>query len=1067
MDKLHNLREGIYEMVLSEALDVALRRALQDHAIYATIDSVDPQEAVRYLSDYVRRLVQCCLKDIADRDNPETLRQELALTNALVHLLGEKLEDTGCEGADCVWQGQQVTRPDFLLKDLAYTQNHWEKPRWIRPATSLSKSFLFTNSRKDISLVSELTKEIASSDRIDFLVSFIKFSGLRMILPQLRQFTSRGGQLRVLTTTYTGATDPKAIRELAALPNTEVRVSYNVRETRLHAKSYLFHRESGFSTSYIGSSNLSHAAIADGLEWNMKVTRQDLPGILDKMEATFAVYWRSREFEPYTAADAQKLEQAIAYERGRGQEGGSAPAVYTFELRPFSYQQVILDALQAERLERNRWRNLLVAATGTGKTAISAFDYRNFAQSRQGRTTLLFVAHRKEILEQARSCFRQVLHDPNFGELFVGGEHADHAEHVFLSIQSFQSQALWERVDPTYYDMIIVDEFHHAAADSYQKLLTYFRPRVLLGMTATPERMDGKDVLQYFGSHIAAEIRLPDAIERRLLCPFHYFGVADTVDLSNLRWTNGQYSVEELTQVFALDQVLAKRRAQAILNAVERYTADLRDVRGIGFCVSKAHAHFMAQYCRDHGVRALALDDQTPAAERAAARTKLETGKVTFLFAVDLFNEGVDIPAVNTVLFLRPTNSLTIFLQQLGRGLRLSEGKDCLTVLDFVAQANRNYDFAGRMRALLGTQDVAIRREITEGFPHIPKGCAIQLEEIAQQRILDNITARLRRAEFYQELVRELYAAAGNHVPSLSDFLKAAAVDAGTFYNGRRTYARLCAEAGITENFAVTPLETLLQKAFPRLLSLDSPQWLQWLQKHIPMPPPGPVETWPAVEQQYLRMWQYTLWQKSSAEAGFADAREALTLWADQGALTEELRQLLTLQFDGFTILPQPAGLPYACALEVYCTYSRDQIFAALGVANPSSVREGVRYLADKKTDVFLVTLNKTEQEFSDTTLYEDYSIDESLFHWQSQSRTTPESPTGQRYLHQKERGGHVLLFVRERKKESNGSTMNYTFLGQAHLVSWSGSQPISIIYHLDHPIPAKYITTTDSSGVL
>ena len=184
MDKLHNLREGIYEMVLSEALDVALRRALQDHAIYATIDSVDPQEAVRYLSDYVRRLVQCCLKDIADRDNPETLRQELALTNALVHLLGEKLEDTGCEGADCFWQGQQVTRPDFLLKDLAYTQNHWEKPRWIRPATSLSKSFLFTNSRKDISLVSELTKEIASSDRIDFLVSFIKFSGLRMILPQ-------------------------------------------------------------------------------------------------------------------------------------------------------------------------------------------------------------------------------------------------------------------------------------------------------------------------------------------------------------------------------------------------------------------------------------------------------------------------------------------------------------------------------------------------------------------------------------------------------------------------------------------------------------------------------------------------------------------------------------------------------------------------------------------------------------------------------------------------------------------------------------------------------------------
>ncbi|XOQ51899.1 MAG: DUF3427 domain-containing protein [Succiniclasticum sp.] len=1060
MDHGNSWKEGVYESVLPDSLHKKLQQALDAKQIFATIDEVDPQEAVRYLSEYVRHLVQCCLKDIADGDTQATLQQELALTNDLVRLLGEKL--------DVMDAGQQVTQPDFLLKDLAYTRNRLERPKWIRPVTSLSKSFLFTNSRKDISLVSELTKEIASSDRVDFLVSFIKFSGLRMILPQLREFTSRGGRLRVLTTTYTGATDPKAIRVLAALPNTEVRVSYNVRETRLHAKSYIFHRESGFSTAYIGSSNLSHAAIADGLEWNMKVTRQDLPGILDKMETTFAAYWESREFEPYTAADADKLEQAIAYERCGGERGtGSAPAAYTFAIRPFSYQQVILDALQVERQERNRWRNLIVAATGTGKTAISAFDYRNFKESRQGPTTLLFIAHRKEILEQARSCFRQVLQDPNFGELFVGGEHAAHAEHVFMSIQSFQSQALWERLDPTYYDMIIVDEFHHAAAASYQKLLTYFQPKILLGMTATPERMDGKDVLQYFGSHIAAEIRLPDAIERRLLCPFHYFGVADTVDLSGLRWTNGQYNIEDLNNAFALDAILANRRAHAILDAVDRYTADWRDIRGIGFCVSKVHAHFMAQYCNEHNVPALALDDSTPDRDRAAAKEKLESGQVTFLFAVDLFNEGVDIPSVNTVLFLRPTNSLTVFLQQLGRGLRLAPHKDCLTVLDFVAQANRNYNFAGRMRALVGSQDVAIRHEITDGFPHLPKGCSIQLEEIAQQRILENITARLRRAEYYKELVRELYAAAGNTVPSLQEFLRAADVDAETFYNGNRTYARLCADAGIVAPFTATPLETILQKAFPRLLSVDSPKWITWLQQHIPTPPAGPVSTWPAVEQQYLRMWQYTIWQKDAADAGFADAREALTLWADQGLLAEELRQLLDYQFDRFTILPKDAALPYPCALEVYCTYSRDQIFAALGVDNPSSVREGVRKLDEKKTDIFLVTLNKTEQEFSDTTLYEDYSINERLFHWQSQSRTTPESPTGQRYIHQNELGWHVLLFVRERKKESHGATMNYTFLGQAHITQWSGSQPMSIIYKLDHPIPAKYITTTDSSGVL
>lgn len=1061
---MDELRDGLYEKVVSQRLEKQLKQAFAQNKIwYKLCDEMDPQDAVQYLADYVRHLVQICLKDLADKDDDQLLQKELLLTNGLVDTLTQHLPELGSDN--------QIDLPNFLLLELQHRLNHLEETQRPRPQTSLSHSFLFTNSHKDVSLVTELQREIASSDRIDFLVSFIKFSGLTLILPYLRTFTQAGGHLRILTTTYMGATDPKAIAKLAELPNTEIRISYNVKETRLHAKAYLFHRKSGYSTAYVGSSNLSHAAIADGLEWNMKVTQQDMPGIMDKMWATFETYWHSEDFQPYQKDDLPELQKAIDHERGWDQKSNGA-LPYTFTIHPYPFQQVILDALEVERKERNHWKNLIVAATGTGKTAISAFDYRRFLQSRPEGAKLLFVAHREEILEQSLSCFRQVLKDPNFGELAVGGKHPTHMEHVFMSIQTCNSLKLWEQMDPTYYDMIIVDEFHHAAAPSYQKLLHFFTPKILLGLTATPERMDGKSILGWFDNHIAAEIRLPAAIERRLLCPFHYFGVEDTVDLSHVDWTNGHYDVGALTNLYVMESHTASKRADAILRALDNYTADLRAVKGVGFCVSKKHAHFMAEYFTQKGIPSLALDSDSNEDERQSARQKLESGAVTFLFVVDLFNEGVDIPCINTVLFLRPTNSMTVFLQQLGRGLRLDKGKDCLTVLDFVAQANRKYDFASRFQALVGRSDVPVKREIEQGFPHVPKGCSIQLEEIAQKRVLDNIKSQLRGNAFYQECIQELYEATGHRVPTINEFFKAAKVKPQAFYNGKRTYARLCANAGVLPDFAVTPEESMLEKAVPRLLGLDSPQWLRFLQQVLPTGE-KPAALGP-LEQQYLRMWQFTLWGKDWQDAELTDPWEAISRWQQQPQLHKELEEILDFQFERFNVLPQKAKLPYPCALEVYCNYSRDQIFAALGLAKPNSVREGVKFLhtqnsnvVTRDTDVFLVTLNKSEKEFSESTRYEDYSIDKNLFHWQSQNATAPESKTGQRYLNQRKTGSIVLLFVREQKKDPQGGSQNYTFLGPAQIVRSYGSQPMTIIYKLDSPIPAKYITKTDSSGVL
>lgn len=312
------LPDGIYERVISDELGKVLDEASKEEQIWKETETVDSQEGARYLSDYAGRLIHCCLKEIADQDEEGStaLSKELHLVNDLIRLLSKRMETLG--------EGHTVSREDFLLTQLKRRQNTLKEIILERPLSGLSHSTLFTNSKKDVSLVTELQREIQSADRIDLLVSFIKYSGYIMIRPYLQEFTRHGGKLRVLTTTYMGATDPKAVAELAALPNTEVRISYNVKETRLHAKAYIFYRSSGFSSAYVGSSNLSHAAIADGLEWNMKITQQDMPLVMEKIHTTFDTYWHSDEFQDFSEKDRPHLEDAIDAERGRGKKEGSA-----------------------------------------------------------------------------------------------------------------------------------------------------------------------------------------------------------------------------------------------------------------------------------------------------------------------------------------------------------------------------------------------------------------------------------------------------------------------------------------------------------------------------------------------------------------------------------------------------------------------------------------------------------------------------------------------------------------------------------------------------------------------
>ncbi len=1046
-----DLHPGLYEQVINNELNNELSK-INDNC--KAIEPIDKYEYPDVLSRYVASIIQKGLKNLSD--SREDISVQIKLVNDIVKLIQKATNEDDFGNMIIDLEAKQLlallSQSDPRLV-IGKTASDIE-----RPETSIAKSSLFTGARQEPQMFTELRKEIASSDRIDMLVSFIKWSGLRLIIDELGKFTSNGGRLRVITTSYMGATDIKAVEELRKLPNTELKISYNTETTRLHAKAYVFFRETGFTTAYVGSSNLSNAALSSGLEWNTKVTKRDLPETIDKIEATFEYYWNDREFEFYSEKQKERFAKALKAEK---YFDANNDAIYTMDIRPYSYQSQILDKLDAERKIHGRMRNLIVAATGTGKTVISALDYRNFRKENPSkRSHLLFVAHREEILKQSMYTFRAILRNANFGDMFVGNHKPNSIENLFISIQTLNSQNFTEKTSDDFYDYIIVDEFHHAAAPTYKKLLSYYKPKILLGLTATPERMDGKNILEYFDNHIAAEIRLPEAIDRKLLCPFQYFGITDTVDLDTLKWSAGGYDKKELSNIYTLSGFTATRRADYVVSSLLRYVTDIAFVKGLGFCVSIEHACFMSRHFNEHGIPSISLTGKSTDDERNTARDKLVNGDIKFIFVVDIYNEGVDIPEVNTVLFLRPTESLTIFLQQLGRGLRLSENKECLTVLDFIGQANKKYNFESKFASLLSNTNHSVSNEIKNGFVSMPKGCYIQLEEKAAKYILDNIKAAYGNTSGLVSHIASFEEDSGKKL-SLSNFLDYYHLDPRMIYKFA-SFSRLCANSKVTKDFSES-LEDTLTKAFSKFAIMDSRRWISFLLDTLPRIGNLDFNTISDLEKRMLQMFYVTVWSKTADNWSDREIQSNLKSLSSSKVLLHELIKLLQYRLEKIDFVDLNVDLGFDCPLDLHCTYTRDQILVAMDFMKPSTVREGVKWLPDKHLDVFFITLNKSDKDYSPTTMYNDYSINETLFHWQSQSTTDEKSKTGQRYIHHKELGSKILLFVREFKSDRLSKNAEaYTFLGLANYVKHEGSKPMNITWRLKNPIPAKFLAKTN-----
>ncbi len=1033
------MNQGIYEELVTQLVSRKITE-LNKEAFYVNKSAIDKEEAASFLAKHLSRTIQYAL-NLIKGDNQVDVQIEIA--NKIILVLKDELKKEEFND-DLVAIEGEILKAVFSKVDSHFTNFNLHLKE-ITPYTRLIHSELFTGGNVGLSLESELRKEILSSNKIDLLVSFIKFKGIIILERELGEFTERGGLLRVITTTYMGASDYKAIQLLSKLKNTVVKISYNSGNERLHAKAYLFYRNTGFHTGYIGSSNFSRSALTDGLEWNVKITTSEVSHIIDKFQKTFNSYWESDDFESFD--DTLHKEKLItSLNQGKSSQLKSSNVSF-FDIKPFQFQSEILEKLEVERSVHHRNRNLVVAATGTGKTVISAFDYKNF---KRNNTTakLLFLAHRKEILVQSLSAYRGILRDNNFGELWVDGLIPDSYEYVFASIQTLNNKLDQLNLSPEYFDYIVIDECHHLTANSYRGIIEYFKPKVLLGLTATPERMDGGDIQEDFYNRIAAEIRLPEALNRKLLCPFQYFGITDSIDLSNVTWEKGRYVSSELTSLYTKND----RRVREIIDSLNKYTKDIEAVRAIGFCVDMEHAKFMAEKFLLAGLKADYLTSANTK-NRDLVKEQLLKKEINYLFVVNIFNEGVDIPEIDTVLFLRPTESLTVFLQQLGRGLRLAEDKDCLTVLDFVGNSRPEYNFENKFRAIIGKTATTILKEIEDDFPHLPLGCSIVLERKAKDVILANIAAAtsLNKNQLIQKIKNFEHQTS---LPlTLENFLLFNNVTLQSVYK-RGSWKRLCQMAGKIEDFSDLNEQEIVSAILKKLLSCKSSSYFTFILKLAKQQFNISSINFSPTEKIMLLMLHYDVWRVAGK---FSSLDKSITQIGKNKMLVEELIEVLGILIDRIDFKEIDIDLPFTQPLKVHARYTRDQILIAFGLSTfdkKSSSREGVAENSALKVELLFINLIKSEENFSPSTMYDDYAINEQLFHWQSQNSAGPETPKGLSYIKHQENQKRLMLFVREKAEDEFGNTMAYVFIGEGQLKRHYGSKPMSIEWQLSEPMP-------------
>lgn len=898
-----------------------------------------------------------------------------------------------------------------------------------------------------------LRAALREADEVHICVAFLRFSGLGLVLKELEAYTARGGQLRVIVSTYLNVTQPGALRVLAALPGAQVRLQTGPKG--FHTKYYMFGRGRDHRTCWVGSSNFTKSGLFSSVEWN---TSHDDPEAVADSEALFAELWERADVIP--ASD----EAIAAYERMylTAQAAAAAPPMLVgagpAAPTPNTAQGEALGQLARLRGDGAR-RAAVIAATGVGKTLLAAFDAGALARE-LGRApdqlSVLFVAHREELLQQACAAYQRVHPSATTG-LLVSGQRPGHAGAVFATVQSLLNHP--ELLD-RHYHQVVVDEFHRAAAASYRAVIGRLRFDFLLGLTATPERADGHDVLALCDYNVAYEVRLPEAVNQGWLLPFHYFGIADNVDYAPVPWRSGGFDPEALENALLLES-----RTDLILRHALEKGYDGRRRATVGFCAGVRHARYMAQTLGNRGFRAEAITGAVPPAERQRLYDDFaDPGHpLEWLFVADVMNEGIDLPAINALLFLRPTQSPGLFLQQLGRGLRHHPGTDVLTVLDFVGH---------HKNALIPLQalgQAALR--LVGHRPHLPlqfnppQDCAVVLEDQTEaillkvQRELPATGGKIAHAAAYRLLREEL-----GHPPALMDFWNRPGMP--EFRELRRTFGSWVecrAAMGDADDWerevAQDPLARALLRAAETNLQLQrvGAYALVWAMAFFPDDPPRGVDAfferfpqWQPEQDVDLARAHKTLGKKPVwgplLRDGTLDPALRARLRTDP-RLAQEVERRLEYLLACDHMERHGGVLRTPGALTRYHGYRRSEIVNHLGVQyDPARHNTGVVQVG---SDIALLTQLDTRDARAGHQYQNRFLEDRRLFSWESQNRMVPGRGAGQAIAEHRRLGHTLHLFVQP------GGAGLYFYLGPVGAEDIQGSAPFTAILRLPERLPA------------
>ncbi len=949
--------------------------------------------------------------------------------------------------------------------DKAYSSNLAYKPQ-----------FISNNYKEGRKVLSSIESELLSCKEFFISVAFITMGGVTPLLQTLKELERRHIPGKILTTDYQNFSEPRALRKLAELSNITLKM-YRTDEAQegFHTKGYIFKNEE-FYRIIVGSSNLTLNALTKNREWNTKVVSTDQGEYTEELMAEFADLWNSKYAVSYDDfIEAYSLKYRVIQKQRKIAKKTNIPSLEQYKLQPNSMQLGFITNLEKIR-KAGGSKALLISATGTGKTYASAFALRE-----EETKKALFLVHREQIAKQAIASYKKVFGNTRTFGLLSGNSKDFDADYLFSTMQMMAKQETLTRFRRDEFETIIIDEAHRTGAASYQNIMHYFTPKFWLGMTASPERTDSFDVYEAFDHNIAYEIRLQQALEENLLCPFHYFGITDLQ-------IDGE-TIDEETGLKDFNKLTCDERVNYVIEQMEYYGYCGRCPKGLIFCSSKKEARTLSEKFNERGYRTLALtgDDSQEKREQAVERLVLDYGedKLDYILTVDIFNEGVDIPEINQVIMLRPTESPIVFVQQLGRGLRKAEDKEYVVILDFIGNYKNNFMIPIALSGDRSYNKDNIRRYVLEGERIIPGSSTIHFDEISRKRIFAAIdTANFSDIKLIKENYKNLKNKLG-HIPALKDFDTYGEMDVlrifdnsslGSYYKFLVKY-----EKEYTVRLSASE-EKVIEFVSKKLASGKRIHELALLNRML------------SYQHGFFEIWKEDMWENygiklqdktvknvinvmtnefpcGSGKKTYADCIFLEKVEQEDYDISNEFDRMLQNP-DFYQILKELVEFGISRYEEnyshryqdtsfiLYQKYTYEDVCRLLEWENNEVPLNLGGYKYDRKTKTFPVFINyDKEEDIQDTIKYEDHFISPNRLIAISKQSRTKDSEDVQNFLHAQERGIDVELFVRKNKDDKISKEFYYlgrmkaTGKATEFIMSNTDKTAVEIEWELDTPV--------------